>query len=127
MLTYTLKVYRGKSPQKQPKVYRLIEAAATHTLAELHDSIMEAFDRDNEGYSEFIVKGKTYLFPADDAGEFGDALFTDIASLNLAPGDTLRYLFDYRRGLWHVIEVTGVEERADWSEDEWPRVVVRQG
>lgn len=65
--------------------------------------------------------------PVDDTGEFGDAMFTEIGSLKLAVGDRFEYLFDYRREVWHVIEVVGIENRHDWNKDNWPLVVEKVG
>ena len=122
MKVYMLKVYLGKKIKKRPQSWRLIEIGGDDTLANLHDAIFDAYNRRIERYSEFIIRREIYLFPTDSSGEFESALFTDIDTLNLSPGDSFRYLFDYMTEVWHMVEVINIEDRPELKEFSW-RVV----
>ena len=106
----------------------------THTLDDLHWIIFEAFNRDEEHLWEFQVGGKSrrdvdgniHYGVSDIADEDNlDASATTLNSLNLKPGSTFWYIFDFGDEWEHSITVTKIED-AETKKME-PRIAKRTG
>jgi len=110
--------------RKNPVISRTIEVRSDHTLADLHDAIFDAFDRDDEHLYEFQFGGRRPMDPearrygppmamVDPFGEEeggADAERTALDSLGLAAGDVFGYWFDFGDDWWHQIEVLAIAE-----------------
>ncbi|HUW65837.1 MAG TPA: calcium-binding protein [Spirochaetia bacterium] len=141
MKVYTFNVYLGGVPKKRPDPpWRKIEIAGSRTLDDLHEAIFDAFDRqdDTHLYAFFLGGGKSksgrdryegikYTSPEGmTSGKERNSAETAIDFLSLQVGNYLRYLFKSGVEWWHVVELTGIEERADGSL-KYPRVVEKHG
>jgi hypothetical protein len=143
---YTLDVFLISGPitkrfaKKNPTVSRTIETRGNQTLADLHDAIFRAFDREEEHMYEFQLggkgpddpKAKRYVLPmAMDGGPFaeedpaGDVTRTTICSLNLKTGQAFGYWFDFGDDWWHQINVVSITDGV--PRGKYPRVTKRVG
>jgi hypothetical protein len=112
--------------RKNRKISRTIEVRGGHTLADLHNAIFDAFDRDDEHLYEFQIggrgpmdpKARRYGPPMAMVDPFGagdgsaDAERTTLGSLGLATGDVFGYWFDFGDDWWHQIHVLAIAESA---------------
>jgi len=78
--------------------WRKIEMAAKHTLHQLHIAIQEAFAFDDDHMYCFFMDNKKWSYdryesPLDEDGPYADEVM--IGELELYPGKTFLYLFDY--------------------------------
>jgi hypothetical protein len=142
---YTLKVSLLSGPvmeafaEKNPVVSRTIQIKGDQTLADLHDAIYDAFDRDDEHLYEFQF-GKKPMDrnaprygpqPEEGFGGFdevdvaGDAAETTLDSLGLKARNRFFYWFDFGDDWWHRIDVVRVEDEA--PPGKYPRVTERVG
>jgi len=143
-LRYTLEVFLLSGPiteefaERNPIVSRTIEIRADQTLADLHDILFKAFDREEEHLYEFQLKGEG---PADPQAEryisssaFGDAedfeadgtsAETTIGSLGLEVDEPFGYWFDFGDDWWHQINVIGIKEEI--PQGHYPRIIARVG
>ena len=122
---------------EHPVICRTIEIKGRHTLADLHDAIFEAYDREEEHLYEFQVggsrpndpKAKRYglKLPSDSVDEVSwlDAAKASLASLGLSQDDILGYRFDFGDDWWHQIDVIEVHDKA--PKGKYPRVTERIG
>jgi len=90
--TYLFKVSLSKGR------WRKIEMAAKHTLDKLHLTIQEAFEFDDDHLYCFFMDNKKWSYdryesPLDEDGPYADEV--TIGELELYPGKTFLYLFDY--------------------------------
>ena len=142
---YTLKVSLLSGPVteaftgKNPEVSRTIQITGAHTLADLHDAIYDAFDREEEHMYEFQFgkkpmdpKARRYSLGAEaafdlfeDDDEAGDAAATPLGSLGLKARNHFFYWFDFGDDWWHRIDVQRVEDEG--PPGEYPRVTERVG
>ncbi len=117
-------------------VSRVIQIRGDQTLAELHRTIFDAFNREDEHMYEFQIGGKgpmdpkarRYVLPAcmqDDDKPAGDVKRTAIGSLGLRVHDVFGYWFDFGDDWWHQINVVAIEERA--ARGKFPKVTKRVG
>ena len=118
---------------------RTIEITGGRTLADLHEVIFVAFDRDDEHMYEFQIGGKRpmdpkarrYVLPMameapfDDDEVEGDVTRTTLESLRLKRGDVFAYWFDFGDDWWHRIEVLAIREGGTRRTP--PRVTARTG
>ena len=125
--------------KKNPEISRMIEARGDHTLAQLHQAIFKAFDREEEHMYEFQFGGKRPMDPKakrygppmamiDPFGErdgSADAQKTTINSLGLATGKVFGYWFDFGDDWWHQVDVLAVTE-GTWR-GKLPKVTQRVG
>lgn len=125
--------------KKNPSISRMIEARGDHTLAQLHQAIFKAFDREEEHMYEFQFGGKRPMDPKakrygpsmamiDPFGErdgSADAQKTTIDSLGLATGKVFGYWFDFGDDWWHQVNVLAIAE-GTWR-GKLPRVTQRVG
>ncbi|MGF1479543.1 MAG: DUF6398 domain-containing protein [Cyanophyceae cyanobacterium] len=106
-----------------PVVSRTIEMKGRSTLADLHKTIFQAFDRREEHLYEFQLKGqgphdpnaKRYgvkrAAPSEAEALTGDVASTAIASLDLAVNEVFGYWFDFGDDWWHQINVVDIVEQ----------------
>ena len=140
MRIYQLKV----SLLYNKRTYRVIEIGENQTLYHLHQSIFEAYDRDElHLYSFFLTRTATksirlmydspeYTDPNAifDMASFGDnpkhdAEKTKIRELNLIEKDRFYYLFDFGDCCWH--EITVLEIQKNDNSKSYPRIIKIQG
>ncbi|MGA2035325.1 MAG: plasmid pRiA4b ORF-3 family protein [Thermoguttaceae bacterium] len=125
-------------------VWRRIALRGEQTLDNLHETIFNAFDRDDEHLYSFYfprpgTKGRARLrdaveyacpFSCKDAGPFSDdvlpsAAKTAVSSLGLKPGQVFLYLFDFGDNWLHEITVEQTDVPA--GKGKYPRVVEKHG
>ena len=122
------------------KVSRKIEMRGDNTLAELHEAIYEAFDRDDPHMFEFRFNEKIYMdndakryvlpFAMEDFWDnkpAGDVTMTTIGSLDLKEKDTFNYWFDFGDDWWHTVEIISIGEKAPGSEKKYPKITEKVG
>jgi len=126
------------------RTYRNIEIIENQSLADLHDSIFAAFDRDDEHLYSFFLTGtamksirRIHDFPEithpmnlEDLFGFSDkekrdAEKTKIRDLNLVEKDKIYYLFDFGDDWWHELTVLKIEETS--IQQRYPRIVKTVG
>lgn len=141
---YTLKVSLMNGPvtdqfvEENPEIVRTIKVLGTNTLEDLHDSIFEAFDRNDEHMYEFQTGGKFndennahYVHPLDEESIFasdnirGKVTRTKLNSMDLITGDIFYYWFDFGDDWIHEIEVVAIEDEI--SIDKYPKITGRIG
>jgi hypothetical protein len=143
---YVLNVFIVNGPveekfaKKNPVMCRTIEIAESQTLAELHQIIFEAFDREEEHMYEFQVGGQGPQDPnarryglklppimafADEEDGAEDVAKTTIAAVGLSKDEAFGYWFDFGDDWWHQINVVEIGERAAGAK--YPRITKRVG
>lgn len=127
-----------KFAKKNPQVIRTIEIRGDQTLADLHQAIFRAFDREEEHMYEFQLKGNGPNDPDadryglavamdDDFGEpmTGDVDQTPIGTLGLEVDEPFGYWFDFGDDWWHQVQVTAITEPQ--PRVKYPRITDRVG
>ncbi len=138
---YDLKVTLVDAPPHagpiENEISRTIQIRGDLKLADLHQAIFDAFDREEEHMYEFLFDEETpkrrarYTRGADvendaaDGPPAGDALETTIASLGLKHEDCFLYVFDFGDRWVHEIEVVGFEQGSGFPSS--PSVIARVG
>lgn len=144
IFTLQVELYAGpvteKFQKKNPAVIRTIEIRGDQTLEDLHWTIFEAFDRDEEHLYEFQLGGKRPQDPkarryveehaAEDwwGGEpprVADE--TTLDSLELKLNNVFYYWFDFGDDWWHKIRVLRIEEQPIERRNKYPRITERVG
>ena len=125
--------------EKNPIIARTIEISSEETLADLHQIIFEAFDREDEHMYEFQIGG---MGPNDpealryglsmklanglDSEEYvADVRQTKIGTLDLEQDEAFGYWFDFGDDWWHQIDVTEVKKKA--PKKKYPIITSRTG
>ncbi len=123
--------------EENPVICRTIEIKGSHTLADLHDAIFEAYGREEEHLYEFQIggsrpndpKARRYgpKLPLDTSDEVSwlDAAEAALSSLGLAKDSILGYRFDFGDDWWHQINVLEVKDKA--PKGKYPKVTERTG
>ncbi|PZO14657.1 MAG: hypothetical protein DCF25_14675 [Leptolyngbya foveolarum] len=120
--------------EQNPVLYRTIEIKGSNTLADLHDIIFAAFDREEEHLYEFQLGGKMpndpqakrYGMPIpNDPDSPKDAAKATITSLKLRPEDIFGYWFDFGDDWWHQVDVAKVEPQA--PKGKYPKIIKSVG
>jgi hypothetical protein len=141
---YTLEVFLVSGPvteefvNRNPVVSRIIEIRGEQTLADLHEILFKAFDREEEHLYEFQFKGEgpadpqaeKYISPlaVDDADELeadGISTETKIGSLDLEVGEPFGYWFDFGDDWWHQVNVVSI--KGNIPEGHYPKIIDRVG
>lgn len=144
MNLYTLEVFIISGPvtrkfvKRNPVMARTIQIQGNQTLADLHQAIFHAFDREDEHMYEFQVGGqgphdpqaRRYGLPAalDDGPEQaqeGDVTQTPLDALDLQVDEIFGYWFDFGDDWWHQVNVISIEENAPAGD--YPKVTRRIG
>jgi Plasmid pRiA4b ORF-3-like protein len=140
-----MKVYRIKVALFYKKrTYRNIEILANQSLADLHASIFEAFDRyDGHLYSFFLtqkkIKNTSYIYDypeithpmnLEDLGGFANkkkynAEMMKIKDLELAEKSKFYYLFDFGDEWWHELSVLNIEDAS--GSKGYPKITKKAG
>ncbi len=116
-----------------PEVSRVIEIKGSNTLADLHQILFQAFDREDQHMYEFQVGGsgphdpnaRRYGLPPAGAGLSIDVHCTLVADLDLSVDDAFGYWFDFGDDWWHQINVVSIIERA--PNGKYPKITQRIG
>jgi hypothetical protein len=141
---YTLEVFLMTGPlteefvKQNPIVSRTIEIRGDQTLADLHEVIFSAFDREEEHLYEFQLKGerpadpqsKRYVSPFAFDGPretdvSGISTETTIGSLDLEVDEPFGYWFDFGDDWWHQINVIAIKDKI--PQGHYPKIIERVG
>ncbi|MBW2086517.1 MAG: plasmid pRiA4b ORF-3 family protein, partial [Deltaproteobacteria bacterium] len=131
--------------QDEKRIWRRIAVGSDQTLDHLHQAIFEAFDRfDPHLYSFYFpkpgAKGRARIREAseytspdgpEELASWGgkpikNAAKTRISSLDLKPGQTFHYLFDFGDSWWHEIKVEQTDETPEKSR-RYPHMLEKRG
>ena len=126
------------------RTYRTIEILENQSLAELHDSIFNAFDRYDEHLYSFYLTGKAikstsyiYDYPEithpmnlEDLSGFAhkkryNAEKMKIRDLDLYEKGKFYYLFDFGDDWWHELSVLKIEDASDLKG--YPKITKKVG
>lgn len=131
--------------QGDKKIWRRVAVRRAQTLDHLHNIIFKAFDRfDPHLYSFYFpppgAKGraavrwaKEYTSPIELEPFYypgqselpGNAARAKLLSLDLEPGETFLYLFDFGDSWWHVVTVE--DTHAPAQPGRYPRILEKRG
>jgi len=143
LLTLDVFLIRGPiSPvfaDRNPIVSRAIVMRGDQTLADLHQAIFEAFERQEERLYEFQLgrgpmdpQARRYVLPGAAQTPFdesnppaGVVTKTRLKSLGLELGKGFCYWFDFGEDWWHQITVEGIRNKV--PRGQYPQVVRRIG
>lgn len=126
-----------KFAKKNKSVVRTIQIRGDQTLEQLHDTIFEAFGRDDPHMYEFQMgrmpmdpKGPRYVLPMAADEDWGPPIrgtvdVTKINEMGLKAGRSFGYWFDFGDDWHHQIDVEKIE--AGPGEGTYPRVIDRKG
>lgn len=107
--------------EENPKVHRTIEMRGDQTLAQLHETIFDAFDRYDEHMYEFQfgkkpmdADARRYVLPfgMDEEDEPAGTVAIRLDDLGISNGEKFFYWFDFGDDWWHVVEVKSISEVA---------------
>ena len=125
--------------KKNQVISRTIQIRGDQTLEDFHETIFEAFDREEEHLYEFQIGGRGPMDPearryvlsvmagvtlADDEAA-GSVSETTIASIGLQKDESFGYWFDFGDDWWHQINLVSIEKVAPAGE--YPKVTARIG
>jgi len=125
-------VYRFKAALKYRKgLWRAIEIQGEQTLADFNRILVNAFKHDWDhlgGFWKRVRRGSSKRFREVDLGNVdpfgeGEGADTTIASIELQPGDSLKYVYDFGDWIEHIITLEAITEPEDGAE--YPRVVAK--
>lgn len=124
--------------KKNRQIMRTIEIRGDQTLADLHNIIFKAFDRVEEHFYEFQLRGKGPNDPNADRYGLAMSLLDDsenkmagevdktkIGSLGLTNGEPFGYWFDFGDDWWHQVSVLEITEPQ--PKVKYPRITNRVG
>ncbi len=124
--------------KKNRQIMRTIEIRGNQTLADLHNIIFKAFDRVEEHFYEFQLKGERPNDPNADRYGLAMSLLDDsenkmagevdktkIGSLGLTNGEPFGYWFDFGDDWWHQVSVLEITEPQ--PKVKYPRITNRVG
>jgi len=116
----TRQVYRFKAALWHYKsLWRRIEIQGGQTLAEFDDVLRTAFQHDHadhlSGFWKLVRRGTGRRFREVDLGSInpfcaGEAADIRVASLTLAPGDALKYVYDFGDWIEHRLVLEAIVE-----------------
>ena len=103
-----------------------VQTSSKHTLHDLHVTIMEATNFDDDHLHAFYLSGKAW----DKRTEYGhtdarNVCITPIGSLSLRLKQRLLYIFDF--GDRHEFTVQLIETSPEPARERYPRIVARHG
>ncbi|XJZ28095.1 plasmid pRiA4b ORF-3 family protein [Bacillota bacterium Lsc_1132] len=96
-------------------IWRKVVLSSTHTMDDLHEVILEAFQFDNDHLYSFFMDGRKWsqdciASPYDDYGH-PDASRVQIGSIGLQPQQKFLYLYDYGDEWTFIVEVDHIDEK----------------
>ncbi len=121
---YTLKVFLTSGPVDEfedEEISREILILGHHTLHDLHRSIFDAFEREEEHLYEFNLgsgpadRSQLYFYDGGwghDDDETGDPATTTLDELDLSESQYFGYTFDMGDQWEHVIEVLSIKRKS---------------
>jgi hypothetical protein len=124
-------VYRFKAALWHRKgLWRRIEIRGDQTLGDLNSTLQEAFQHDWDhmaGFWKRVRRGSGKRYREIDLGDVdplggGSGASRRIAGLGLAPGDILKYIYDFGDWIKHLITLEEIVE-PDEEGVEYPRIV----
>jgi len=120
--SYTFKVTLGKD------LWRRIEISADNTLLDLHNSIQDAYDFDDDHLYSFFLDGKPwshekFTAPLDVFGPHVNEV--RIGELGLFIGQKILYLFDYGDQWCFLIKMERIDKNS--PKPFKPKIVERRG
>ncbi|MFQ6057870.1 MAG: hypothetical protein ACE5MB_03190 [Anaerolineae bacterium] len=126
-------VYRFKAALRyRPGLWRRIEIQGGQTLAEFDMILRDTFQHDPfdhlSGFWKRVRRGTGKRFREMDLGDinpFGEGSGADlrVAGLGLAPGDQLKYVYDFGDWVEHLITLEEIVEPEEGAK--YPRVIAR--
>ena len=126
-------IYRFKCALKHRKgLWRRIEIRGGQTLSEFNRILVGAFGHEWDhmgGFWKRVRRGNSKRFREIDLGSIdpfgdGDGADTTIAEIDLAPGDAMKYVFDFGDWHEHLLTLEEIVPAAQPDADvEYPRVV----
>jgi len=133
---YTLKVSLVSGPAHlgdlEDEISRTVQMRGNQALGMLHETLFDAFDREEEHMYAFeLPDGRRYVpgadveLAAEEKKPAGDVADTTLASLALEHGQHLRYWFDFGDDWEHLVEVLAVEDAPERGH--FPTVTNRVG
>lgn len=125
--------------EQNPIIARTIEISSEETLADLHQIIFAAFDREDEHMYEFQIGGMgpndpealryglSMSLPSglDSEGYVADVRKTKIGTLDLEQDEAFGYWFDFGDDWWHQIDVKEVKQKT--PKKKYPIIISRTG
>lgn len=140
-----MKVYLIKvALMHNKRIYRHIEILENQTLADLHETIFDAFDRyDEHLYSFFLTQRATtstrtiydspeYTHPMALEQSYGfgfkkqyNAAESNVGKLDVKEKQKLYYLFDFGDEWWHELTVLKIQNAVE--SEAYPRIVKKTG
>ena len=123
--TFTLRV----NHRALPDVWRDIEIAEDQTLEDLHLAIQRAYNWSDDHLYSFFMSGRSRDRRTEIGSPWSDTRRhthqVEIGSLDLRPGNTFLYFFDY--GDSHEFDVRVQAANPSAPKGAYPRVVAQQG
>ena len=111
-------------------LWRRIEIRGGQTLKDLDSILRTAFDHDSfdhlGGFWKLVRRGDTRRFREVDLGTVypyggeGDAEGVRIAELDLVPGESLKYVYDFGDWIEHRLELEAIEDPKNGAD--YPRI-----
>ncbi|MFP4346013.1 MAG: IS1096 element passenger TnpR family protein [Anaerolineales bacterium] len=127
------RVYRFKAMLSYNKgLWRRIEILGGQTLSNFDRQLRWAFDLDTmdhlSGFWKRVRRGKGNKFREVDLGtinpfERGEAADVQVASLDLEPGNSLKYVYDFGDWVEFILELEALDAPEEGAE--YPRVVAQ--
>jgi hypothetical protein len=115
------------TPWSDRSVRRVFELAPTHTLADLHECLVDELALDDDHLWAFYLSGEWFdrTSEFDGSPDEGKAFDAEVGALGLEPGDAIAYLCDF--GDEQRVDVELVGFGAADAALEQPRVLQREG
>lgn len=110
-------------------LWRRIEIQGRQTLADFDNILRTAFEHDHSdhlsGFWKLVRRGQSRRFREVDLGDIhpfggGEAADIQVASLSLAPGDALKYVYDFGDWIQHRLELEAISESEENAS--YPRI-----
>jgi hypothetical protein len=126
-------VYRFKAALwHRPGLWRRLEIQGKQTLVDLNAILRDAFEHDTfdhlGGFWKRVRRGKGKQFREIDVGDVdplggGSGAEVQIAGMELAPGDEIKYVYDFGDWIEHRLTLEAIEEPEQGAS--YPRIVAR--
>lgn len=125
-------VYRFKAAFAfQPGLWRRIEIQGEQTLASFNQILVDAFGHDWDhlgGFWKRVQRGNSKRYRDIDLGTVdpfgeGEGADTPIAAIELQPGDTLKYVFDFGDWIEHTLTLEEIVEPEEGVK--YPRIAAQ--
>ena len=114
-------------------VWRRVELTGDQTLHDLHDTIQEAFDWDDDHPYAFFLSGRAWDKSTEYTSPYGmsegdrSAAKYRLEGLPLKAGKQFLYIFDFGDELRHTIALEAVQPRKAQQDMDYPRIIEQHG